>query len=148
MNTKHLLNKKILFVSFFFLASVCFISYNSIDFKHIHLFSSFDNEAGRELQESKNKLQFIEAQWRQEFDRTKDPETGLVPKERIFDAIEYKENLIALRFLPYSSVVKKELFDCLGKNKHCFLYRKKSFHSKTRDQRSFLHDKESLKALS
>ncbi len=53
-------------------------------------FSAGDKAISEEMEESKNKLTFIEAQWRQEFEKTKDLETGTVPKERLFSAIDIK----------------------------------------------------------
>ena len=60
-------------------------------------FHNLNAKQDDENEESANKLQFIEAQWRQEFERTKDPETGTVPKDRMFHALEYKAELVAAR---------------------------------------------------
>ncbi len=48
-------------------------------------------EFQNEINESANKLAGIEAMWRQEFDRTKDLETGTIPKERLIGAFEVKQ---------------------------------------------------------
>ena len=62
MKKRTLSNKKIFLISVVFIALIGGLSYAKIDFKKISLFSNFDNEGDKELQESKNKLQFIEEQ--------------------------------------------------------------------------------------
>ncbi|MEO6538079.1 MAG: T9SS type A sorting domain-containing protein [Ferruginibacter sp.] len=56
-----------------------------------HFFKSpttdlFFSEIEDEQTESKNKLQFIEAAFKQEFERTKDPNSNAVPRERLLTA--------------------------------------------------------------
>lgn len=47
-----------------------------------------DDEEENEIEESKQKLQFIEDEFKQEFDKTKDPNTNTVPRERLLQASE------------------------------------------------------------
>ncbi len=99
MKFKSVLNKKLFISSIVLLtAALSWYTYNGFNAKQSIAFAKEIGESDEEeAEESKNKIQFIEAQWRQEFERTKDPETGTVPTERIFSALEYKSDLIAAR---------------------------------------------------
>ena len=91
--------------SFIIVATIVFISalswlvFNDDDNakKYLAYFKGVAKSNDNDKEETHNKIQFIEEQWRQEFERTKDPETGTVPTDRIFSALEYKADLMTAR---------------------------------------------------